>query len=270
MAREWPLIGQRLSRRELADRFGPGVKKAAAHSDATSVHSDHVVVTEPRGRRVGPALGPLGRLLVVAAAAAATIALARQPSSGSLAVWTVAGDPPPSLLLPPTAPAEPSGTFSWHLDAPPSVAESSSHGTAAQEVAIPIGRGRLSATPQRQTVVLRPSRTGARAVGSLIPVTVIDARGSLEGWKATIRLSAVSSRGRVRFTPGLPRAVTGNPAEAAPGLPGALTTAAPVVIAYAGRGGGGGTFVVDGQITLDRGADASTGDVTVDVLVTVQ
>lgn len=257
-----------MGRRELADRFGHRVKNPSGRSDATFVDPDRIVadLRRPRVRRW---LGLFGRLLVVAAVAVAAMALVRRPSGESLAAWTVAGDAPASAPSP-AAPVAATEGFSWRLDPPSSAAESLPPGGTAQDVAVPIGRGRLSATPQRQTVVLHPSRTGGSYVGSLTPVTVIDARGSLDGWTATLRLNAPSASGPVRFTPASPRAVTGNQAEVAVGHPGTLTTDAPLVIGYANSGGGGGTFVVDGRLSIDRDADAGTGDVTVDVLVTVQ
>lgn len=98
---------------------------------------------------------------------------------------------------------------------------------------------------------------GGPLTGSLATVTVVDARGSLVGWRATVSLQSVAgvsdsdlAKATLCVRPDAPTVVAGNPPEesAGPQVCGAVND--PLQLFFAPPNGGGGTFSDTGTLTL--------------------
>lgn len=113
---------------------------------------------------------------------------------------------------------------------------------AQQRIGFVIHPGPLTISPASVTVRLH--RAGGGYAGSWGPVWVIDARGTLVGWTAS-----VSAPPGVVVSTDRPAAVTGRPSEVAAGEAGSGAVMRGVA------GGGGGTFVVSGQVSSSEGGD---------------
>lgn len=134
-----------------------------------------------------------------------------------------------------------------------------------QTLVLVINGGRMSVSPTSVDVVLHRKSDGNFA-GKFGPITVVDARGSLVGWKLTAALPAPES-GRPTVHPDAAVAVTGRPGEAAASHAATLTADGTVIMSAA-PDGGGGDFSISGTIEKD-GGNHDGGTATVSLAFTV-
>jgi hypothetical protein len=154
-----------------------------------------------------------------------------------------------------------------------------------QELVLAVTPGPLTASPGSESVVLsRPGAgrgpngqgQGPAFGGGLGAVTVIDARGSLAGWSATVTLHSVSgldaaqvAGARLCVSPAAPAMVAGNPADVVRRAPSSCgAPGEPISLFFAAPGGGGGTYTGTAGLSLDV-PGAPGRSVTADVAVAV-
>lgn len=136
--------------------------------------------------------------------------------------------------------------------------------TAEQTVRLEVRGGSLSIQPTTASVQL--VRDGDVLRGELDDATVIDARGTLDGWRARARVVEITGvdadgatqripPGRVTVTPTSPTADAGRIDEVSGGRP--FRAKANGTLMRSETGGGGGTFV--GGATIEA---AEAGDLT--------
>jgi len=161
--------------------------------------------------------------------------------------WTGQSGPAGDASSPATSPA-PAGDV-----VTPSVSAGSG-GSAAQTFGVSVLPGPLTVAPTTASVPLSPSLAFGHRIsvyeGQLAPVTVVDARGSLVGWRATISLQGVTgatakqlAHAFVCVSSPKPTDVAGNPGDIVRGEVLSCAGAGdPVSVFWAAPGGGGGTF----------------------------
>jgi len=81
-------------------------------------------------------------------------------------------------------------------------------------------------------------------------VTVVDARGSLVGWMATVAPATLPPGADLLVWPGSPDVVAGNDGEVRSASVGSAEPASPAALMWAPAEGGGGTFTVDATVDL--------------------
>lgn len=142
--------------------------------------------------------------------------------------------------------------------------------TLQQTIRLDIRGGALTIEPA--TTSLRLDREGDVLRGALAGVTVVDARGTLDGWRARAQIVEVVGRGadgvtrrippgRVVITPADPSVVAGVEDEAVAGRP--YRARANGTLLRAARGGGGGTFVGAATVEIHGVDDFVAATVTV-------
>jgi hypothetical protein len=144
---------------------------------------------------------------------------------------------------------------------------------AKQTIGISILPGSLSVTPTAQSVSL----IGPEHLGSLSPITVDDARGSLVGWRSTVSLQAVSgldaaqlASTRLCVSPHPTTLVAGNPADIVRSSPRACAGPGdPIAVFFAASGGGGGEYSDAPGISLALPDGTSSSAVTASLVVSV-
>ena len=186
--------------------------------------------------------------LAVTGLAARAVALeSHAPATASFTVQMAAAEPP--------GPAEPMTTEPFPpirvepLPYAPPVGASGGAGSTEQTLVLVISGGTMSVSPTSANVVLH--RHGDHFVGQFGPITVVDARGSLVGWKLRASLSVPES-GHLTVHPATAVAVTGRPGEATASGAAPLTMGGTVIMS-APPEGGGGDFSISGTVDLERG-----------------
>ena len=139
---------------------------------------------------------------------------------------------------------------------PPPVADLS------QTITVTIAPGPFTITPSDAVAHLHRRGRGRRFTGTLGPVRVTDARGSLAGWVARVAL-ADRSNSRLSVTPSLAVAVTGRPGEAQGGRRALLVAGHSVDLMSAAADGGGGIVEIGASLDLANGP--ASGPDTIDV-----
>jgi hypothetical protein len=128
-----------------------------------------------------------------------------------------------------------------------------------QVLSVSILPGQLTVTPASQSVSFTNSHRhgGGSMAGSLATVTVVDARGSLVGWRATVSLQSVAgvsaadlAKAKLCVSPDAPTVVAGNPPEVRAAQPVCGGAGDPLQIFFAPPNGGGGTFSDTASLTL--------------------
>jgi len=166
------------------------------------------------------------------------------------------------------APSAPTVTVSWSGPdgptgtAPPGslgagdapAATAPSRGSVQQTIGVAVLAGPLTSSPTAPSVDLSSVAVfGHRSSfygGALAPLTVVDARGSLVGWRAAVTLQAISgvdaallAHVEVCAQPAAPTMVAGNPADVVRAAPPSCAAAGrPLPVFWAAPGGGGGTY----------------------------
>ena len=146
-----------------------------------------------------------------------------------------------------------------------------------QSISVSVLPGPLTITPSSASISFaKPRDDGGPLTGSLSTVTVVDARGSLVGWDATISLQAVDgvsasdlAGAKLCVRPDAVTVVAGIPPEVKSGQHACAKAGDPLTLFYAPPNGGGGTFSDTGALTLDLPAGATAGPVTATLAVTV-
>ncbi|HEY6473181.1 MAG TPA: hypothetical protein VIY26_09840 [Acidimicrobiales bacterium] len=112
--------------------------------------------------------------------------------------------------------------------------------------------------------------------GTLSTVTVVDTRGSLVGWQATVALQSLSgvpatdlARARLCVSPGPATAVSGRQPEVRTGRAACGGADEPFTFFFAPPNGGGGTFDDTARVTLRLPSVQDTGSVTATLAIAV-
>jgi hypothetical protein len=143
--------------------------------------------------------------------------------------------------------------------------------------------GQLTITPTSESVSFTRAHRGGDAegrggteAGSLSTVQVVDARGSLVGWRATVTLQSVNGvsasdlrRAELCLQPDAPTVVAGNPPEVRAGRQVCGKVNDALTLFYAPPNGGGGTFTDTGQLTLRLHRFKDAGPVTATLAIAV-
>ncbi len=131
---------------------------------------------------------------------------------------------------------------------------SGSGGGVQQTLNVAVLPGPLTVEPPTESVSLsqvRPFGLGEPFyLGELSPITVVDARGSLVGWRATVSLQAIPgldaqqlAQAELCAAPRPPTMVAGNPDDVVRGAPRSCAgSGRPIPVFFAAPGGGGGTY----------------------------
>lgn len=150
-----------------------------------------------------------------------------------------------------------------------------------QIISVSIQPGPLTVSPGSEQVPFTNMGPLAHTIplygGDLAPVTVVDARGSLAGWSATVSLQSVvglagagAARTRLCVDPGTPTMVAGNPNDVVRSAHRACGRVGdPISLFEAAPGGGGGTYQDTAHLTLIVPGDIHPNQVTASLAVAV-
>jgi hypothetical protein len=138
-------------------------------------------------------------------------------------------------------------------------------GTTTQQLIVPVLPGPLTISPATVTVSMRRNGNGNHYTGAIPTITVVDARGTLAGWRATVTLVSATGvhapRIDARLFPDRPVVVYGDAFGVGRAHPGALDDGSAQLLCSAMREHGGGTYSCGGRIDAnrrDRTVDAFT------------
>ncbi len=114
--------------------------------------------------------------------------------------------------------------------------------------------------------------------GTISRLTVIDARGSLAGWRTTVSLASVRglstaqlAQTKLCIDPDTPTMVSGNPSDVVRAAPGSCTSASGELTVFrAASGGGGGTYADTAGLLLELPGPAVAGDVSATLSISVR
>lgn len=136
-----------------------------------------------------------------------------------------------------------------------------------QTLVLEIHPGPLTVSPSSQSVSFSKAHgNGGPMASSLSTVTVVDARGSLVGWDATVSLQSVNgvnaadmAKAKLCVSPDAVTVVAGNPPEVKSGKHVCGAAGDALTLFYAPPNGGGGTFsdTAGLKLTLPHRAGAS-------------
>jgi hypothetical protein len=144
---------------------------------------------------------------------------------------------------------------------------------ASQTLGVSVLPGLLTMTPTGDSVMFTHSGdrivNGGRYNGTLPVVTVVDARGSLVGWNATVSLQGIDgltpsqlASAQLCATPNAPTIVAGNPGEVSAAPRSCAGIDQPVTVFFAQPKGGGGTFTDTAALTLTVPSDVGVDPLT--------
>ena len=138
-------------------------------------------------------------------------------------------------------------------------------GSAEQTISVSVLPGPLTVTPSTESTSFDRISDGSWQA-PLSSVMVVDARGSLVGWQATVSLQSITgvspadlARARVCVRPGSPIAVSGIHSEVKAGKDACGSADDPLTLFLAPPNGGGGTFDDTGRLTLHLPSAPATG-----------
>lgn len=154
----------------------------------------------------------------------------------------------------------------------------STGGSLDQTMVVSLRPGPLTITPASEVVSFAKVHghgDGGPKAGSLSTVTVVDARGSLVGWQATVSLQSVDglsaadlAKAKLCVSPDAVTVVAGNPPEVKAGRHECGSASEALTLFYAPSNGGGGTFSDSGGLTLlVPGSKAGTVTATLAIAV---
>jgi hypothetical protein len=148
-----------------------------------------------------------------------------------------------------------------------------------QILAVTINPGPLTVTPATESVSFARANgqgNGGHFDGSLSTVTVVDARGSLVGWDATVSLQSIGgvsaadlSKAKLCVNPDAVTVVAGNPPEVKSGQHACAKVGDALTLFSAPPNGGGGTFSDTGGLTLLVPGATSASPMTATLAVAV-
>lgn len=205
------------------------------------------------------------------------------PTSSSVVYTDANGDPTGGAPTTTTTTGAATGTFSG-TEVGVSVNGAggntgSSGGGTTQTMEVSILPGQLSVTPTSEVVSFTKAHgqgSGGRMAGSLSTVTVVDARGSLVGWRATVSLQSVDgvsaadlAKAKLCVNPGSPTVVAGNPPEVKAGQSTCGKAGDALRVFFAPPNGGGGTFSDTASLTLSLPGVVVTSPVSATLAVAV-
>ncbi len=165
------------------------------------------------------------------------------------------------------------------VDAPSTASVSA--GGVQQTLDVAVLPGPLTVEPATESVSLsqvRPFGFGEPFyAGGLSPITVLDARGSLVGWRATVSLQALPgldarqlAQAELCVAPRPPTMVAGNPDDVVRGAPRSCAgSGQPIPVFWAAPGGGGGTYSDSAGLALIVPGWTSSGQLTASLAVAV-
>ncbi len=185
--------------------------------------------------------------------------------------WNGPNDAPGDHATTTTAPAQ-------VVDVPSTA--TGSGGGVQQTLDVAVLPGPLTVEPATESVSLsvRPFGLGEPFyVGGLSPITVVDARGSLVGWRATVSLQAIPgldaqqlAQAELCAAPRPPTMVAGNPDDDVRGAPRACAgSGRPIPVFFAAPGGGGGTYSDSAGLELIVPGWTSSSHLTASLAVAV-
>ena len=148
-------------------------------------------------------------------------------------------------------------------------------GSAEQAISVSVLPGPLTVTPSSESISLTRLSDGSWQA-PVSTVTVVDARGSLVGWQATVTLRSLNgvtptelAQARLCVSPDAVVTVAGRTSEVRSGRDACGNVGDPLTLFFAPPGGGGGTFDDTGRVTLESPATAGTDPVTATLAVAV-
>jgi hypothetical protein len=155
----------------------------------------------------------------------------------------------------------------------------STGGGVDQTFEVSILPGNLTITPATESVSLAKTNAqgnGGHLAGSLSTITVVDARGSLVGWNATVSLQSIDgvsaadlAKAKLCVSPDAVTVVAGNPPEVRSGQHACAKAGGALTLFFAPPNGGGGTFSDTGSLTLQVPGAALASPVTATLAVAV-
>jgi hypothetical protein len=161
------------------------------------------------------------------------------------------------------------------------VTSDDSGGSVQQTIGVSVLPGPLTVAPATESVSLaqlHPFGGGEPTFrGDVSTVTVVDARGSLVGWRATVSLQGIAgvdarqlAHAQLCLAPHRPTMVAGNPQDVVRGAP--RSCAGPgqsIPVFEAAPGGGGGTYSDTAGLVLVLPAGTPPGNLTGSLAVAV-
>jgi hypothetical protein len=150
-----------------------------------------------------------------------------------------------------------------------------------QTISVSILPGPMTVSPASESVAFSQTHgqgqgRGGPYRGSVAPVTVVDARGTLVGWNATVTLLSVAgldgaqlAHARLCVSSDPVTVVAGNPPEVRSGTRSCGSVGDPLTLFYAPPNGGGGTFSDTGALSLWLPGTAAGNQVTASLSVEV-
>jgi hypothetical protein len=145
----------------------------------------------------------------------------------------------------------------------------------SQTITLAIQGGSLELETTHADVVLEPAQGSDRTwVGSLPPVRVVDARGTLEGWEVRWTVDGVKvdgtvqNGGRTQVSPATPTVVYGDSYGIASGDPATASHRGRVLFS-ADREAGGGTYEAGGTVSLRLPPHVDADEVSVDLAFSI-
>jgi hypothetical protein len=137
-----------------------------------------------------------------------------------------------------------------------------------QQVSVAVIGGDMTIAPESERLTLTRVGGSDRYTATLPTVRVVDARGTLAGWTARVAPIDLPDAATLRLDPGKPVAIYGNQSEIERARPSNATTSAAATLMSAAPEGGGGTFEVNGVLTVTV-PHAQAPQMTLNVALTV-
>jgi len=136
-----------------------------------------------------------------------------------------------------------------------------------QQVSLAIVGGDMTIAPSAESLTLTRVDETDGYTADLPTIRVVDARGTLAGWNASLRATDVPASATFTLKPGHARAVYGNQSEVQTARP-SRATEGDADLMFAAPGGGGGTFDVNGTVIVTL-PHAHASQITLHVVLTV-
>jgi hypothetical protein len=240
--------------------------------------------TRVRCRRAFLTAGPVAALLIASGGSLAHAAEAESAAPPSVSVsWTGPdGQPtgPGGVPVTTTTLADGNGITVTPIPNDTGTNSADATGDASssvqQTLSVSILPGPLTVSPGSESVAFSRPHGQDSFRGDLAPVTVVDARGSLVGWDATVSLQSVAglsasqlANARLCVDPDAVTTLAGRPSEVRSATRSCGRVGEPLSVFFAPPNGGGGTFSDAASLSLVLPATSSAGQVTASLAVAV-